>query len=125
MSDDEFITYYSSLAKQYGGRIKARFINGICVVVNEECIKCSGGHHVSTVWFWIVAEPHEIRINGFPMDSIAVDPKSNWYWVEADLENEQDAKGQGLAKGIRSFFSELVEGNYQSNIAEEIHYEPI
>lgn len=125
MSDDDFIIYYSSLAKKYGGRIKARFINGICVVVNEECIKCSGGSHVSTDWFWIVEEPHAIRIDGFPMDSIAVDPKSNRYWVEADMVNEHDAKGIGLAQGIQYFFSELAEGNYRSNIVEEIEYEPI
>lgn len=123
MSDDEFILYYSSLAKQHGGKMKARFINGICVVVNNGNIKCSGGSHISTDWFWIVEKPHAIRIEGFPMDSIAVDPQSNRYWVEADIDNEQEAKGAGLALGIRYFFTELINGNYETTIGKEIGYE--
>ena len=30
LSDEEFIAYYQQLAHQYGGRLKARFINGLC-----------------------------------------------------------------------------------------------
>lgn len=125
MNDEEFIAYYAALAKKAGGRVKARFVNGICVVMDEAHIKTAGGAHVSTDWFWIVGEPHSIRITGFPMDSIAVDPRTGRYWVEVDLENEQNAKGAGLATGIRRFFSELCEENYASNIATEINFEPL
>lgn len=125
MTDDEFIQYYSSLARQYGGRVKARFINGISVVMDEDHVKTAGGAQVSTDWFWIVSEPHPIRIAGFPMDSIAVNPRTERYWVEADLENEQNAKGTGLARGIRQFFDELCHQNYTSCIETEIRFEPL
>lgn len=125
MTDSEFILYYSSLARKYGGRIKARFLNGICVVINEECMKYAGGIPISTDWFWIVEKPHAIHIDGFPMDSIAVNPRTGRYWVEADMENERDAKGTDLAHGIRRFFTELVEQNYQSTIVEDIKYAAI
>lgn len=125
MTDEAFILHYSALARKHGGKMKARFLNGICVVINEECIKCAGGIPVSTDWFWIVEKPHAIRIDGFPMDSIAVNPRTNRYWVEDDLEEERDAKGTGLARGIRCFFTELAEQNYRSTITEEITYEPI
>lgn len=123
LSDEEFIDYYSEIARRHGGRIKARFINGLCVVIDEKRKKCAGGPHISTDWFWIVEKPHAIRIDGFPMDSIAVDPHSGRYWVEADMENEQKAKGNGLAEGIRQFFAELIEGNFESRITEEYDYE--
>ena len=123
LSDGEFIQYYSALARQHGGRIRARFLNGICVVVNEKCIKCAGGLPVSTDWFWIVETPYPVRIDGFPMDSIAVNPQTNRYWAQDDLEEERNAKGMGLAQGIRHFFIELVEQNYRSMITEEIAYE--
>jgi 8-oxo-dGTP diphosphatase len=122
LTDIEFIEHYSSIAKQHGGKVRARFINGLCVVADENRIKCAGGPHISTDWFWIVAEPHAIKINGFPMDSIAVDPKTMTYWVEADLEHEQTAKGVGLTNGIRRFFMELLEENYISEIMEDEDY---
>ncbi len=123
LNDEELIEYYSNLAKKYGGKLKARFVNGLCVVIKEDCIKCSGGAHISTDWFWIVAEPHPNRIEGFPIDSIAVYPDSGKYWVEADLENEQGAKGANLTVGVRQFFTELLNGDYHSNIAWEVTYE--
>ena len=118
LTDAEFIDYYAGVARRHGGRIKARFVNGLCVAVDEENIKCEGGPQISTDWFWIVAEPHTIRIDGFPMDSIAVDPHTMKYWVEADLEDEQSAKGMNLALGIRNFFTELLNGNFDSRIMD-------
>ena len=73
LSDEEFIAYYQQLAHQYGGRLKARFINGLCVVLNDRQRKEAAGPQVSTDWFWIVETPHPTRLKGFPMDSIAVD----------------------------------------------------
>lgn len=75
LSDEEFIAYYQQLAHQYGGRLKARFINGLCVVLNDRQRKEAAGPQVSTDWFWIVETPHSTRLKGFPMDSIAVDPR--------------------------------------------------
>lgn len=67
LSDEEFIAYYQQLAHQYGGRLKARFINGLCVVLNDRQRKEAAGPQVSTDWFWIVETPHPTRLKGFPM----------------------------------------------------------
>ena len=116
LSDEEFIAYYQQLAHQYGGRLKARFINGLCVVLNDRQRKEAAGPQVSTDWFWIVETPHPTRLKGFPMDSIAVDPQTGRYWVEGDLKDEQNAKGSTLATGVRRFFSELLQNDLRSEI---------
>lgn len=121
LSDEEFIAYYQQLAHQYGGRLKARFINGLCVVLNDQQRKEAAGPQVSTDWFWIVETPHPTRLKGFPMDSIAVDPQTGRYWVEGDLKDEQNAKGSTLATGVRRFFSELLQNDLRSEI-EQINY---
>ena len=116
LSDEEFIAYYQQLAHQYGGRLKARFIHGLCVVLNDRQRKEAAGPQVSTDWFWIVETPHPTRLKGFPMDSIAVDPQTGRYWVEGDLKDEQNAKGSALATGVRRFFSELLQNDLRSEI---------
>lgn len=118
LSDDEFIEHYRNLARQNGGKIKTRFINGLCVVLDDAHRKEAFGTQVSTDWFWIVERPHEIRLAGFPMDSIAVDPETGQYWVENDLKDESSAKGASLAVGIRGFFSELLQNDLHSEIED-------
>lgn len=121
LSDEEFIAHYRDLARQNGGKIKTRFLNGLCVVLDDAHRKEAFGTQVSTDWFWIVESPHEIRLAGFPMDSIAVDPETGKYWVENDLKDESSAKGASLAVGIRRFFSELLQNDLHSEI-EDVDY---
>lgn len=116
LTDEEFIEYYAAAARRNGGRIKARFLNGLCVVLDEQHSKEAFGVQVSTDWFWIVDTPCDTRLEGFPMDSIAVDPATGAYWVENDLNDAASAKGSTLAAGIRRFFSELLAGDLHSSI---------
>lgn len=118
LSDEEFIRHYTAIAREMGGRAKARFVNGLCAVGEDSQIKRAAGPGVSTDWFWIVDKPHPVRLEGFPMDSIAVYPGTSRYWVEGDLENEQQAKGAGPADGFRAFFTEFAEGNYRPHLEE-------
>lgn len=116
LTDEEFIAHYSALASRHGGRIQARFLNGLCVAQEGKILKSAFGPAVSTEWFWINAQPHPLRIEGFPMDSLAQDPRSGRYWVEADLVNEAAAKGDALAQGVREFFAQLLRGDFRSQI---------
>ena len=116
LSDDEFISYYEQLAHEHHGKLKARFVNGLCVVLDDAHRKEASGLQVSTDWFWIVENAHEIRLDGFPMDSIAVDPQTGLYWVENDLNDEKAAKGKTLAVGVRKFFAELLEGDLTPSV---------
>lgn len=122
ISDDRFIAYYAALAHSHGGKLKARFINGLWVTLDETKSKAAFGPQVSTSWFWIVEKPSELRLKGFPMDSIALDPGTGRYWVERDLTDEQNAKGATLAIGIRRFFQELLRGDLHAELTD-IHYE--
>lgn len=116
LTDAEFIDYYASIARKNGGRVKARFLNGLCAILDEQHIKEAFGVQVSTDWFWIVDTPCSTRLEGFPMDSIAIDPETGTYWVENDLTDAANAKGSTLAVGIRRFFSELLAGDLRSQI---------
>lgn len=111
LSDEEFRAYYQALAHRHGGKIRAQFVNGLCAVLDESHQKEAFGPQVSTSWFWIVEKAHPDRLDGFPMDSIAVDPETGRYWIENDRSDEQSAKGSGLAAGIRNFFAELLAEN--------------
>lgn len=116
LTDEEFIRHYSAIAHKHGGRVKARFLNGLCLVLDEHHCKEAFGASVSTDWFWIVDTPCRTRLEGFPMDSIAIDPETGAYWVEKDLDDAANAKGSTLAGGIRRFFSELLEGDFRDHI---------
>ena len=103
LTDEEFSHHYSALARQMGGRAKARFVNGLCAVDKDGQIK-----------------PHPLRVEGFPMDSIAVYPGTSRYWVEGDLEDAQQAKGVGPVEGFRRFFTEFAAGDYRPHLEELI-----
>lgn len=118
LSDEEFLSYYQTLAHLHGGKVKAQFVNGLCVILDEIHRKETFGPQVSTSWFWIVEKAHPDRLDGFPMDSIAVDPETGLYWIENDRNDEQTAKGSALVTGVRKFFSELLEGNLSSDTKE-------
>lgn len=120
LTDEEFICHYSALARQMGGRAKARFVNGLCAVDKDGQIKRAMGPGISTDWFWIVEKPHPLRVEGFPMDSIAVYPGTSRYWVEGDLEDAQQAKGVGPVEGFRRFFTEFAAGDYRPHLEELI-----
>lgn len=120
LTDEEFICHYSALARQMGGRAKARFVNGLCAVDKDGQIKRAMGPGISTDWFWIVEKPHPLRVEGFPMDSIAVYPGTSRYWVEGDLDDAQQAKGAGPVEGFRRFFTEFAAGDYRPHLEELI-----
>lgn len=116
LSDEGFIAHYAALAHQNGGHLRACFVNGLCAVADESHSKEAFGPQVSTDWFWIVEKPCDIRLPGFPMDSIAVDPHTGRYWVQRDLEDERSAKGAALAAGVRRFFVELLQGDLHAEL---------
>ena len=107
--------FYSSLTNPC-----TRFVNGLCAVDKDGQIKRAMGPGISPDWFWIVEKPHPLRVEGFPMDSIAVYPGTSRYWVEGDLEDAQQAKGVGPVEGFRRFFTEFAAGDYRPHLEELI-----
>ena len=85
LSDDEMISYYSALAKEYGnnGKLTARWIYGMALINNGE-------EHTYT-WnkdnFYMVDSSSSITNPGYPLNSISKYKKIDKYFTEI---NEQD-----------------------------------
>jgi len=115
LNDQEMIRYYSKLAAKYGGRLKARYRNAICLVMNEEDILEYDGEDIWWEEFFIVSEPHHHYTEGFPLDSLSVEKESGRYYNDIEASESDDE----LEKGFRDFFIRslgLKENVYASKI---------
>lgn len=78
LNDDEMIEYYTNLAKEYGGRLTAKWVYGMVI--------CNGTERKEYSWsksdFYLVDKPCSKRNPGYPLDSISVMPVNNEYWLE-------------------------------------------
>lgn len=102
MDDDQLIEHYSAVAKSNGGTIKAQYINGVSLMMDEDTIYEYQGDEISYNPFFITSKPHCKRVKGIPLNTISIDIKTGKYFY--DLENEsEDVKKR--RKGIQTFFS--------------------
>lgn len=105
LSDDEMIEYYGSIAKEFGGQVKAEYRNAICLIFNENEIYESMDEDLSSEKFILTEVPHHIRIEGFPLDSISIDEGTGKYYMDIkDEETESDMVG----RGFRRFFETIL-----------------
>lgn len=78
LNDDEMIDYYTNLVKEYGGKVKAKWIYGLVV--------CSSKGIGKYIWdkenFYFIDKPCKKRNPGYPLDSITIVPEFNKYLVE-------------------------------------------
>lgn len=85
LTDDEALEYYTNLVKEYGGRLKAKWVYGM-VIFNGKKAK-------QTTWdkgeFYFVDVPSEKRNPGYPLDSISVMPDGNMYFVDISKEEKE------------------------------------
>ena len=90
LSDDEMISYYSALAKEYGnnGKLTARWIYGMALINNGE-------EHTYT-WnkddFYIVSTPSNIINPGYPLNTISINKKLNKYFTDMTVEDKLEVK---------------------------------
>lgn len=102
LNDEEMIEYYTRLAMQNGGEVKAKYKNAIALILDEDTIYAYDGDDISSELFIITSKPHEKRNPGFPLDSISVEIKSKKYYLDLDIyETNYDNK---IAEGFRNFF---------------------
>lgn len=83
LNDDEMIEYYSKLVKEYGGKLKAKWVYGIVIYNGKE----EKTYTWSKSQFYLVDKPNSKRNPGYPLDSISIAPKFNKYFV--DLTDEE------------------------------------
>ncbi|MCL1829907.1 MAG: GNAT family N-acetyltransferase [Oscillospiraceae bacterium] len=116
LSDDEMITYYSGLAAAAGGKVTARYINAICLVINEHEMHEQMSLGISPEPFYIVETPHSRRKEGFPLDSLSVSIADNRYFYDLEKYTEDI----GYSVGFVRFFAK-VKLSFELEI---VKYEP-
>ena len=106
LDDDELLQHFIALAWRLGGRAKARYLNGICVVMSATEIYEHFGEDISGNVFYLVTTPHQRREEGFPLDSISVDIASGSYYYDS-VRPEGDV---GIAEmGFRAYFRSILD----------------
>jgi XTP/dITP diphosphohydrolase len=112
LTDEEMITYYSSLAKRYGGKLTARYKNAICFILDDSHIYSSMDLSLSSDPFFLVATPHQNRTPGFPLNSLSVEIKSGKYYY--DIEKKENHST--IDDGFCHFFQKcLTQSSKQEN----------
>lgn len=98
LSDEEMISYYTSLAKTYGP-LHGYYQNAICIVVDEQHIYESMDETLQSTTFLLTQTPYPVITPGFPLDSISIDIDTNQYFCEMDFVDESVGN-----HGCRNFF---------------------
>lgn len=104
LSDAEMTIYYALKAREYGGKLTARYKNAICLVMSETEIYQSMDEGLWGAPFYIVDKPHErAHQKGFPLDRLSVDISSGKYYYDLPKAVETE-----MYKGFRKFFENLL-----------------
>ena len=108
LSDDEMIDYYSGLVKVYGNLV-ARYRNAICFVMDDAHIYEAMEPTMESEKFILTDKPHStVREEGFPLDSISLDIKTNKYYY--DLPEDKLEK-VAVEDGFLEFFKNILNLN--------------
>ncbi len=95
LTDDEMIEYYSSLSKEFGGKMYARYENAICMIVNDKEYYYDG-EDIKSEKFIISTTAHPKKVQGFPIDSLAIDIYSNKYYYDIDYAKDYFSVDNGF-----------------------------
>ena len=83
LTDEEMIKYYKNLANEYGGKITAKWVNGIAIYNGKE----TKTYCFNKSKFYLVNIESKKRHPGYPLDSISIIPEFNKYLT--DLTEEE------------------------------------
>lgn len=110
LSDEQMVAYYSGLAARFGGKVRARYRNAICLVTNYQTIYEHDGEDIASEEFFITSIPHQQRIKGFPLDSLSVHCKTNKYYLDLEDDSRVGKYDPPQTNGFRRFFERIIEG---------------
>lgn len=105
LSDEEMIEYYGSIAYEFGGQVRARYRNAICLILDDENSFESMDEGLGSEKFILTYKPHPIRVEGFPLDSLSIDESSGKYYM--DIKEGESEEGM-IGKGFREFFRNVI-----------------
>ncbi|MDE6982557.1 MAG: hypothetical protein K2P60_14345 [Lachnospiraceae bacterium] len=108
LSDDEMIDYYSGLVKAYGNLV-ARYRNAICFVMDDTHIYEAMEPSMESEKFILTDKPHStVRKEGFPLDIISLDIKTNKYYYDLP---EDKLEQVAVEDGFLEFFKNVLNTN--------------
>lgn len=115
LTDEEMIAYYSGIAQRLGGIATARYQNAICLVLDDDNIHVYDGGDISSESFLLSAKAHPRRIQGFPLDSISIEPQTGKYYYDLE-DNRSDINSYDIGQGFREFFVRVMPGLKKTDI---------
>ena len=104
LTDDGMIEYYANLAAEHGGTLTARYVNGICLIMNESLIYEHTGDDIATCRFIMCSKPHSRRVEGFPLDSLSLHIGSGAYFYDRPGTRFDKEMVYSTDEGFRGFF---------------------
>ena len=99
LNDDEMIEYYTKLVKEYGGKLKARWVYGMVLISENGTYEYSWSYDD----FYLVDKVNAKRNPGYPLDSISIDEKLNKYFVDMTEEDRKKNKKQDKDDEVINF----------------------
>lgn len=99
LNDEEMIEYYTKLAKEYGGKLTAKWVYGMVIYNGKE----GKEYNWSKSNFYLIDKPCTKRNPGYPLDSISVMPENNEYWLEMPEEKKRESKEKDNTDEIIQF----------------------
>ena len=105
MNDEQAITHYTQIAKEFGGKVTAQYKNAIVLILNKNQIYEYMGKDIASEPFYIVSKPHPNRNTGFPLDSISVHIESGKYYYDMSSQEKLISKEEN---GFTSFFKRTL-----------------
>lgn len=88
LTDEEMIEHYSNLAKEFGGKLTAKWIYGMVIYNGKEAKEYTW----SKSHFYFVDKPCDKRNPGYPLDSITIIPEYNKYYLDLAKEEKEKYK---------------------------------
>ena len=106
LTDEQMLEHYIGLVKRYG-RLTAKYRNAICYVQDEEHVYEAMEPDMESEKFWLADVPHSsIRREGFPLDSISLDPGTGKYFYDLP---ETAVDRVAVEEGFLTFFRRILQ----------------
>ncbi|MFA5047824.1 MAG: non-canonical purine NTP pyrophosphatase [Patescibacteria group bacterium] len=98
-TDDELLDYYSKMVSTLGDRVKGHWEYGICLAYPDGKIKETT--IISPRVF--VSQPSKTKVEGYPLESIQIDPESGKYISEMSMAEQEEFWQKTIGRELCGF----------------------
>lgn len=104
LTDEEMIEYYSNLAKEYGGKLTAKWVYGMVIYNGKEAKEYTW----SKSHFYFIDKPCDKRNPGYPLDSITIVPEYNKYYLDLTKKEKEKYKQNTNTNNVINFILQNI-----------------